>query len=347
MNIMLIFLALLVSFQSNICVAGKILESERTYVSNQLSITEKTRIETSEDYQKTVHDQLNEKIGPVYPPHSLVFHEKSIKNKFLFHASYTIGDFGLRTLQSQRGSRHLIISGDSNVFGEGCKDSETLFAFLKPAVKDVHLYNFGHRGGGPHNTLSLMEHTSALATVSEAQGLFLYHFFPAHMIERVIGGKNYSGWDQGMSPWYSLDDKDELIYHGPFKNRSLTKIYQWMAGSDLLNWLFPSLPRIGQAHLHLVAKIFEKMKATYLQRFPAGRFAVLLNPGFSDDQTNKEFSEKLKMELTKLKIEVHILKGATKNVAELTFPDGHFNPEGQREEAGLVKTKLLEIFFLK
>jgi len=344
MKIMLIFLTLLFSFHSKICEAKKILENENVQHANNLTLTEKTRIEVPDTYKKIEHDQLNEKIGPVYPPFSKVTHEKWLKDHLVFRAKYSIGAFGIRTFPGKTGTRHLIIAGDSNVFGEGCNDNETLFTFLDQQLKDIHLYNFGHRGGGPHNTLSLIENFPVLSQVQESKGLFLYNFFAAHMIERVIGGKNYSGWDHGMSPWYSLSDRDELISNGSFKKRSMTAIYEWMSRSDFLNWLFPALPRISKDHLHLVAKIFEKIKMDYLQKFPEGKFVVILN---QTSALKDLYTENLQLELKQLKIDSLILGTSDTDINKMIFPDGHFNPEGQRSQAGLLKQKLLEIFFLK
>lgn len=344
MKIMLIFLTFLFSIHPKICVAGNVLEVVEVYKSNKHELTEKTRIELPNGYQKIVHDHLNEKIGTVYPPYSFVTQEKWMNKNLLFRARYSLSAFGLRTFNGKAGTRHLIIAGDSNVFGEGCNDNETLFAFLDPEIKDARLYNLGHRGGGPHNTLSLVKNYPALSLVKEPKGLFLYNFFPTHMIERVIGGKNYSGWDSGLSPWYSLSEKDELVANGPFKNRSMTQIYKWMAGSDFLNWLFPNLPRIGKKHLHLVAKVFEQLKKQYLQQFPEGHFLVVLN--LSSLQEDR-YSKDLENELKQLNIETVTVGPVETDLNRLTFPDGHFNPEGQRLQADLLKKKYLEIFFLK
>lgn len=320
---------------------SRFMRSERMIKTPELSIKETTIIELPQNFSYTFFDQLNEKIGPVYPSHSKVHHVKSSSASLIFETDYEIGDLGLRLHRSstdQKKIKHLIVAGDSNVFGEGCSQKDTLPAQLEKftSFSQYQIYNFGHRGGGPHNTLSLMEHYPYRKNIQEKEGLFLYQFFPAHMIERVIGGKNYTGWDQGRSPWYELNEKNELIYRGSFSNRNLTALYKKMAASEILNWLFPSLPRLSSSHLKLVAKVFEKMKAVYLRDFPQGKFVVVLNELTADIP---KLTQELQKELKLVHVDSIILAAAPPSLEKMTFKDMHFNPEGQKWMAGLLADK--------
>lgn len=343
---MLILPALILSAAMAETKPSRFITAERNYKSPQGTIKEMTIITLPEHFNQQLFDQVNNKIGPVYPAHSKVHHIKSTSSSLIYETDYVISEYGLRLhRQIDPGSKHLIIAGDSNVFGEGCRESETLFAHLEqfPSLKEFDFYNFGHRGGGPHNTLSLMEHYPYARLIKEKYGLFLYQFFPAHMIERVIGGKNYVGWDQGRSPWYELNDKSALVYKGNFDKRTITALYKTMSGSDFLNWLFPVLPQIHSAHLKLVAKIFERMKGLYLRDFPSGKFVVLLNEqaGTASTQTLE-----LQKELKKLKVETLLLTDKPVPLEKYTFRDMHLNSEGQKWTAGLLEKEILKIFSL-
>lgn len=325
---------------------ARYMTTERNYKTPQLSIKETTIIGLPENFNEKLFDQLNDKIGPVYPSHSKVHHIKSTSSMLIFETDYVIGEYGLRVhSRSQQGTKHMILAGDSNIFGEGCSEQETMFAHLGniPALADFQLYNFGHRGGGPHNTLSLIEHYPYTKLIREKQGYFFYQFFPAHMIERVIGAKNYVGWDQGRSPWYDLNEKNELIYKGSFRNRMITSLYQKMAGYDFLNWLFPSLPRISSPHLKLVAKVFERMKNIYQRDFPQGKFVVVLN---EHQPSASAQTLELQNELKKLNIETALLAAAPLPIEKYTFKDMHLNPEGQKWMADLLGKEILKIFSL-
>lgn len=310
---------------------------KRTIEHNGVIFTDSGTIFYPENFKSAEFNLLIQKIGYVYPPFSKVEHIKHAKDQLMFKALYRLGNYGLRSdSPTIRAPFHLIIAGDSNVFGEGCNENETVTARLSGLIKDHHVYNFGHRGGGPHNTLSLWEHFPVQNLITEKKGLFIYDLFSSHMLERVIGGKNYVAWDNGISPWYELNDKDEPVFKGQFKDKKITALYSFLSSSTLMNWLFPVLPRINSDHLHLVSKIFVKMKALYLASFPEGKFIVLLNNSTMKD----EHVDELRAELEKYKIETINLPFQERKVEPLTFKDMHFNPEGQKWQAELISAAL-------
>lgn len=310
--------------------------STHQYRMGEKTFSESIRIDLPQSWDAAGHARLNQIIGPVFPPFSSITHVKKSGAHTIYNARYTVKDFGLR-LQSSAGTKaHLIIAGDSNIFGEGCNDDQTLFWFLEKAQSGYHLYNFGHRGGGPHNTLSLLQHLPYSSLIKEKPGMFLYVFYPGHMIERVIGGKNYVAWDKGQSPWYSLDDHDHLQLNGSFNQRFLTKIFQVIARTEWLNRLLPTLPRLNDSHIHLTAKIFQEMQKNYHQHFPEGVFVVLIAP----DETGSEWSEKIQQELNRLQVSSKVLSPLKD--PSLRFEDGHNNPRGQAQLAA----ELLKIFSL-
>jgi hypothetical protein len=306
-----------------------------------------------DNFSKRSYDELVNKIGYVYPPFSTVEHTKTMEGKTLFTARYKIEQYGLRlpaeTSKESKKNFHLILDGDSNVFGEGCNEEATLTSQLEKKLTNFHLYNFGHRGGAPHNTLSLIENYPFQNLIAEKKGIFIYDFFTTHMIERVIGGKNYIAWDNGLSPWYDFDEiNNTIVYKGQLKEKTSSKIYARLSKYSLFNWLFPVLPRITQTHIKLVSKIFAKMKKDYLQSFPEGRFIVLINDTVNDEYDIKtiQLTRTLHEELEKENIET-IWPGHQKinSLDAVTFKDGHFNPEGQKWQAGIIFEQLKSLSF--
>lgn len=291
-------------------------------------------------FSKVDYDYLVSLVGYVYPPHSVVNHSKFENNKLMFKAQYQLMNFGLRsnTPAVKKADFHLILAGDSNVFGEGCDENNTVTAQLALNLPHYHVYNFGHRGGGPHNTLSLLEHFPVQNLIQEKKGIFIYDFF-TYMLERSIGAKNYIAWDNGLSPWYELDENKEAVFKGQLKQKKISKLYSYIAKSSVLNWLFPVLPQINQGHIQLVAKILSKMKKNYLREFPDGRFIVLLNDKTTEDKKLQQLSALLKEELKKENIETLWMPyDETINMKDgiMGFADGHFNPRGQKWQADLI-----------
>lgn len=332
---MLIFLFLQFSASASASVE-RIIEQGEDVFKDSASIT------YPQNFEKEKFNQLIQKIGYVYPPFSTVDHVKHFNNQLMFSVRYYPKDYGLRLSSTNSGPAkfHFIVAGDSNVFGEGCSEEETLTSKLTTLMPGFHIYNFGHRGGAPHNTLSLWEHFPVKQLITEKKGIFLYDLFSAHMLERIIGGKNYVAWDNGLSPWYELNSQDVAVYRGQFKDKLITSVYAFIARHKWMNWLFPVLPRINSGHIHLIARIFVKMRQQYLQSFPEGRFVVLFNNSTIDDKN----ADRLQAELKKENIETLTLPFQNAGNAGHTFKDMHFNPEGQKWQAGLISKAVLKIF---
>lgn len=280
-------------------------------------------------------DSLQKKIGGIYYPNSLVWLRMLDKEKTIREVKYSIGDYGIRKsksiLSKTPKNKHWLLAGDSNVFGEWCNDDETLDASLGKIIPKYSIYNFGKRGGGPHNTLAFMQNFSYEKLISEQEGVFTYTFFPYYMYQRVIGSKNYLAWDKGESPYYTLDDKENLIYKGSFNDRFFfTSFYKFLSSNSFLNKLFEELPRVHEQDTQLVAAIFYEMKKKYLENFPKGKFVVIINNSMAMSENWK--TESLVENLKERGIAVEVI-AYSEYYNKHRFIDNHINPEGQRLQA--------------
>lgn len=325
---------------------------KKSYQINGETISESIVIETKnfdfKNFSFKNFMKLTETIGHVFPPGTLVLHTKKAGNEIIYDTKYTVGDYGLRIIPdfylNIKAVDHLIIAGDSNVFSEGTSDQESLSAWLSRDLKNFHLYNFGHRGGGPHNTLSLMENYPFEKMIKESRGVFLYDFFTPHLFERVIGSKNYTAWDHGSGPYYDLNDEGKLIRRGKFSDRTfINPIYEFISRHKWLNDLLPNLPQLNERHIEITVQILLKMKAEYLKKFPEGRFIVLVNNSYSQvtDKTTKFFLEKLAQNA----VQIMQIDYQTLLQKELIFKDLHITGKGQKIQAQLIAQKLLKILF--
>ena len=229
---------------------------------------------------------------------------------------------------------HLIIAGDSNVFGEGCHDKETISTKLSQIMPNYYVYNFGRRGGGPHNLLSLMEHfPSYKKMIQNKKGIMIYNFYPVVNTERVIGAKNYLQWDQGKSAYYTLDSLGNLQFNGTFNNRFfITAFYNFINRFHVLDKLIPNLPRITDNHMKLVAAVIKKMQKVYLHDFPEGRFIAIINDSYGRNENIPE--DVLYKYLRESDVETAIIPAYNRTERPLaTFLDGHFNNTGNSDQA--------------
>ncbi|MGZ3789486.1 MAG: hypothetical protein ACXVLQ_13235 [Bacteriovorax sp.] len=311
---------------SNIQIATKTSDTE---------IKEIITATTLAPYDKKDLQRLINLTGPKFTPYTNYRHIKSKNGKIDYDVNYTIGAFGLRKINenylNQNATRSFILAGDSNTFGEGCLDPDTLEAKISPMLKDYYVYNFGVRGGGPHNTLAFMENFPYQKLIKQKKGIFIYNFLPSIMFDRIAGAKNYIMWDKGKSPYYDLDEEGKLIRKGNFNDRHLTNIFRFIGSNSLLNFLLPTLPRIGKGHVDLLVEIFAHMKANYLKNFPENDFIVIVNENYGNYKG--DIINYLLERLEKKKILFKRIPWTYNLKPKGMFLDGHFNGLGQQYQA--------------
>lgn len=301
---------------------------------NSLGIQFKEVVETwhLKSYNATEYTNLSKHIGWTYPINSRT--TRSVKNSTGgYKFTFTTNQYGLRVLPSLgKRPNHLIVAGESNTFGQGVSDTENTPYLLGKAHPNYTPYNYGICGGGPHNTLGLMQNYQWEKSIAEPTGKMIYIYYPAWMNERPIGTKNYLSWENGHSPWYELNSKDELIRKGIFRDRFLTMIFKGITTIDKRHWV-GDLPKFNDGHFKLIAKIFQEMQKEYYKKFPKGEFVLLVSDsGMEDAKAN----EPLIAHLKSYKVNVKRIHQNTRMDDNLRFMDYHFNEKGQQMVADSV-----------
>jgi hypothetical protein len=264
----------------------------------------------------------------------------SEKENLIYSTVYHTGLLGWRITPGQNleSLNHLILSGDSNIFGFGVADQETLPAKLTATIHSHNVYNFGLAGTGPNNTLYFLEHFDIKKIlVNKTTGVFIYDFHH-YLIERIIGSKAYTAWSID-SPRYELEN-GTLIYKGSTRKYWLTWFYKFLNIIPYNQKLIPNLPRINQSHIELTAKIFAKIKIEYLRQTDTkNRFFVLFNPSFIN-ATNTNDIEYLKERLIIEGIEVIYFKQNEILPMPLIKGDGHFSAIAHENYSQMIIKKL-------
>jgi hypothetical protein len=279
-----------------------------------------------------VRDKLKKDIGFSYFPFSQVRHSKFDSHGLGYDVIYDIGALGLRQtnqkLVNPNATKHFIIAGDSTVFGEGCSDEDTIVAKLAPFEKNAHFYNFGIRGGAVHNTLALMDSYPWETLIKEKAGVFVYAFESGWMLQRIIGGLDYSSWDRGQSPYYTLDKNNKLVRQGTFRDRFFTYwFYRLINSSKWFKKYIVDLPRLNEDHTQLVVELFKRMKLHYSEHFPQGKFIVSLRN--TALQINPELFVGLKNKLEGAGITVISLPERVHNPEETLIANKDYHPNGK------------------
>lgn len=292
-------------------------------------------IKKYKDVQKHINLQVD------YPEAQIVHIAQDEKGQKEFSKFYTTTKFGFRSVPLHPASKnYLIIAGDSNTFGIGCNDDETISAQLSKLLPQTQILNMGMAGTAANALLYFMEHYQMKEILSDVRqkGILLYDFND-YLIERMIGGKNFIRWGW-MQPAYKLHD-DKLEYAGTFNEQWITKFYKIINIIDPKNILFPNLPRVGEHHLKLVARIFLEIKNKFLtQTRVDNQFAVLIDP-FTLNETNRANVYKLKKDLNDLGIQtIEFDEKESINHISIYPHDLHMRPDGQKYFAQLIAEKL-------
>lgn len=299
-------------------------------IQNSIYTLEQPKI--PKNFNQTLEYSIN-----VFIPFTKEHHIAKSHNQLVFDQYYETAKYGLRnvpeSLFSKKPNSHVIVAGDSNTFGIGVDIKNTLPVLLSKNFPDSHPYNFGIRGGGPHNTLGLMEFFPWDKMIKEKKGIFIYSYYD-YLIERVIGFKSYIEWSKGYSPYYKLNDEGIATYQGSFNERFLTKIFVFINSIKWLRELLPILPRPNYSHSVLLGKVFLKMYNEYKKKFPEGQFYVAINYNFHPVEPGR--LQELETELTKNKVPFVVVPRVTMHDLKYLFQDYHLNPEGHKLEADLI-----------
>jgi hypothetical protein len=293
-----------------------------------------------ESNQSTALYRIHYKQANPFVPSPFVTIAEEIKknNQLITKGSYHTGELGLRITPDQfpGSTEHFIISGDSNVFGIGVEDNETLPYFLSKNSKKFAL-NFGLAGSGPSNTLYFLEHFNLSSIVkNKMKGLFLYDFQP-YLFERVIGSKKFLQSNL-ESPRYEFID-GKIKYLGDFKTSWVAIFYSFLNKLPYTDLFFPNLPQINHRHIELTAKVLAEIKNDYLkQTLSTNRFVVSINPTYKKPY-KKELSYFIEC-LAKEKIEIITFDDLPKFHLARFKDEGHYTKEAHQRYAEILWKKL-------
>lgn len=301
-------------------------------------IQETTKVSCYKKVDKKKFEELSRLIGWVYPPNCRVHHTKINTKGYGYDVVYDVNNLGQRILPQIPGVKknHLIVAGDSNVFGQGISDLETLPYLIGLKHPEYHTYNLGHRGGGPSNTLALLDTDFWADEIKEKEGRMIYVYFPAWMAVRVYGTKDYLSINQGNAPWYEIDNQGQLQRKGNIEDKWISKLLLVINFIDRFHWI-GDIPKLNSGHIKLIAKVFIKMKADYEKKFPHGKFTLIVSDYLlNEDKYSAEFLEQVR----KGGVETVEIRQNRKRNPSYHIMDEHFNVYGQQMIADLIEENI-------
>jgi hypothetical protein len=225
-------------------------------------------------------------LGYTLPDNALISDKAELGGQLLYQATYTTDAAHRRvTPIDHPEQRHnfLLFFGCSMTFGLGVYDDETMPFYVAQYALHYKPYNYGVAGYGPNHTLAQFQRGNLTKEIHEQHGMAVYTFIDDH-INRVLGAMRAYTQSGVHVPIYTLDVQDRLVkQEGATFGRRLVSLLFWGLGnSQILSYYhitFPPIPRIGEEHIRLTARILEEARKAFHQQFSSDEFYVLLYPG--------------------------------------------------------------------
>lgn len=320
----------------------EIVEKTFTEYRNQLIITSQYKadvVKKSPQYKKFF--ELRQVIPRPRLPNALVSETSLGKDKILeYKKFYSLDRYGFRISPIKKdATENLIIAGDSNIFGVGCNDDETLTAQLSAKIKQAQLTNLGMAASAPNSFYYFLKNSSLSDILPDTTkpGVMIYDF-NFYLFERIIGSKNFISWGENQPAYEVINE--ELKFIGQFKDLWRTKFYQTINTIDPEDKLFKNLPHLSEGHLELTTKLFIEIKKEFQQQTKKDNsFIISINP-FYIEKNEYEYIKKLVLLLKKSHIDVMEFQTIQNPTQYRYGRDGHLTPSGQKYYAELISEKL-------
>lgn len=195
---------------------------------------------------------------------------------------YAINEFGLRgpSPDPELKSAHLLISGDSYVFGQAVAESETISSYLGKLHPEMRVTNLGWSGGGIHTALRLFDLMNPREYSPEDNGTFIYVFVNFHIYRWLLRPRAIR-WATPTIPIYREND-GKVSYEGNLHDYWPRKLFRLIRHSSFGRVLSDSLMNVGVGYRAEDVNSFfhgvEELRRRYLAVYPKGRFVFLIHP---------------------------------------------------------------------
>jgi hypothetical protein len=203
---------------------------------------------------------------------------KRIGNELLYSVSYGFDEFGRRITPQAKNlktKKFAVFVGDSNTFGEGVENNQTLPFYFSKAMPEMRIYNYAFRGYGPNNVLALLQTSRLIDEVPETEGLVIYPF-KLFQARRLLGTLRFFSWANGEHPRYILKN-GKLQRKGLFATSQpyWTRFKRFLSKTQLSRLMVEDKNQfLKGSSFDLLCASFVEMKAQVRRLKPQAQFVV-------------------------------------------------------------------------
>jgi hypothetical protein len=231
-----------------------------------------------------IYDPL---LGYTAAPNAVARHTEFWRNEKVYSVTYVIDKLGRRDtpIDSTKGrSKFLMFFGDSNTFGDGLDQKQTLPYWAGKLAPGYQPYNYALSGWGPTQMLDLLRTRNLAAEVPQKEGYAFFFFIDAH-IARVIGSSQISAQYGSHFSYYALDGNGKLVRKGDFvRGRPFTTLfYDLVESSKIARHFGLVLPiNYSEQDYRLVPEIMKQSEKILEKEFKLQGFYVVISPPFGE-----------------------------------------------------------------
>ncbi len=218
-------------------------------------------------------------------PNTVARHTETYEDRRIYSVTYVIDGLGRRDTPvdcpSSR-TKFLLFFGDSNTFGDGLEQKQTLPYDAGRLAPGYQPYNYGFSGWGPAQMLDILKTRDIKSEVKPREGYAIFFFIEDH-IARVIGGSRVSTeWGRHLSH-YVWHGEGRLVREGDFATGRpfLTLFYDLVGTSNVVKYFDLVWPIwYSDWDYRLTAEVFRESQAILEKEFKLDGFYIVVSPAF-------------------------------------------------------------------
>lgn len=158
--------------------------------------------------------------------------KKTKDKRLVYDVAYSISDKGVRVTKGNPDGETWLFMGDSNMFGEGVNDDETLPSYFSADLDyRANVVNLGFHGYGPQQMLRSLETDRLRPLVHGAVKQVIYE----GIVDHPWRAAGHDDWDV-YGPSYALSG-DGVSYTGPFHSRYVGFMLKVLQKSDFFRFV--------------------------------------------------------------------------------------------------------------
>src|SRR5262245_1899755 len=236
--------------------------------------------------------KLDPRVGYVLVPNNEAHHRELINGAIAYDVRYIIDGLGRRKVETPHlpgADRFMLFFGDSNTFGEGLAQGDTLPDEMQRRWPQWVAYNYGVHGYGIAQMLDVIATRNLPRELGEKDGIAFYYFIPAHM-DRLVGSSLVApSWGRHFS-YYRLAPNGAPLRLADFAygRPLLTLAYGLLSRSNVIRHYGVTLPlRYSDADYALAAAIVAQSRDFLEKMLALDGFYFVMSPTIGAEQAER------------------------------------------------------------